>query len=50
MHQAGRPSGLVPLGFIVESEAYHETTTVIVVRHSHACAVCQPCGAIFSAD
>ena len=45
MHQALRPSSLVPQGFIVESAKYDETTTVIVVRHSHAFGVCPSCGA-----
>lgn len=44
MHQALRPSALVPLGFVVEDASHDGATTVITVRRAGSLSSCPGCG------
>jgi transposase len=46
MHQALRPSQLVPLGFVVEDIACEAERTTFTVRHSKGFGVCPSCGTV----
>src|SRR5260370_40651644 len=46
MHQALRPSALVPLGFVVENATHDCAITVITVRRATGTGFCPGCGTI----
>jgi transposase len=46
MHQALRPSSLVPAGFIVDSVSSDESKIIIAVRNSSVSCVCPSCGTV----
>jgi transposase len=46
MHQALRPSALVPLGFVVERATHDGAITVITVRRATRTGLCPGCGTI----